>query len=146
LHRPRPDRNAHFDGQQSAERDQRLAGLGQLFKLEPHTRIPARGLLRREVAYGVTSLTAAEASPSQLLRLVRNQWGIENSLHYRRDVTFKEDAGRTRQPNLAHALAAINNLVLALLVHFGHTHLARARRLFAAHPDDALRLLLARPG
>jgi predicted transposase YbfD/YdcC len=56
--------------------------------------------------------------------LVRAHWEIENCLHYRRDVTFHEDAGRTKSWNLARALAAINNLVLALLLRSGYANLA----------------------
>lgn len=120
-------------------------GLAQVFRLERHARLVARGTTRHEVVYGVTSLTSQAASPARLLELVRQHWGIENGLHYRRDVTFREDAGRTKSWNLAHALATIHNLVLALLLHAGHSNLAQARRHYAAHPDDALRLLLARP-
>ena len=64
-------------------------------------------------------------------------------MHYRRDVTFHEDAGRTKNWNLAQAFAVIHNLVLAILTQPGHTNLAQARRHYAAHPDEALRLLCA---
>jgi predicted transposase YbfD/YdcC len=121
-------------------------GLAQVFRLERTTRLVARGTTRHEVAYGITSLSAHAASPAQLLDVVRQHWGIENGLHYRRDVTFHEDAGRTLTWPLAHALAVIHNLLLGLLPHTGQPDLAQARRHFAAHPDDALRLLLARPG
>lgn len=121
-------------------------GLAQVFRLERTTRLVAVGTTRHEVAYGITSRSAQAASPARLLDLVRQHWGIENGLHYRRDVTFHEDAGRTMTWPLAHALAAIHNLLLGLLPHTGQRDLAQARRHFAAHPDDALRLLLARPG
>jgi len=120
-------------------------GLGQVFRLERETRLMTTGEVRQQVAYGVTSLTAAEAGPLDLLAWVRGHWAIENSLHYRRDVSFQEDAGRTHHWNLAHALAVLNNLALALLLHAGQGSLPRARRFFGAHPDEALRLLLCRP-
>jgi predicted transposase YbfD/YdcC len=120
-------------------------GLAQVFRVARHVQHPARGTTRQEVVYGVTSLSAQQAPPARLLQLVRQHWGIENGLHYRRDVTFHEDATRTRSPNGAQALAAIHNLGLGLLLHAGHTNLARARRHYAAHPDEALRLLLTRP-
>lgn len=120
-------------------------GLAQVFRLERTAHLVAQATTRHEVVYGITSLPPRAAPPARLLDLVRQHWGIENGLHYRRDVTFGEDAGRTKHWNLAHALAVIHNLVLALLLHAGHTNLAQARRHYAAHPDDALRLLLARP-
>jgi predicted transposase YbfD/YdcC len=118
-------------------------GLAQVFRVERHTRLLAPGTIRHEVAYGVTSLTPQAAPPARLLDLVRQHWAIENGLHYRRDVTFQEDATRTKHWPLAQALAAIHNLLLAVLGQAGHTNLAQARRHYAAHPDAALRLLLS---
>ena len=36
------------------------------------------------------------AAPERLLVIRRRQWLIETSLHYRRDVTFHEDATRIK--------------------------------------------------
>lgn len=47
--------------------------------------------LRHDIAFGITSLTSAQATPEQLLKLNRRHWSIENELHYVRDVTFDED-------------------------------------------------------
>ena len=52
------------------------------------------GLVETEVQYGLTSLTAQKADPKRLLKIIRSEWGIENGLHYRRDVTFQEDQTR----------------------------------------------------
>jgi len=119
-------------------------GAEQVFKLERETRLVARGVTRTEVAYGLTSLSATEAGPARLLEIVRTHWHIENGLHYRRDVTLAEDACRVRQPGVAHALAVLNNLVLALLLRF-HANAAKAQRHYAAHPDQALRLVCTQP-
>jgi predicted transposase YbfD/YdcC len=120
----------------------RWPGAQQVFKLERQTELVARGQTRAEVVYGITSLTAAQAGPERLSALVREHWGQENGLHYRRDVTFHEDAGRTRDWTVAEALACFNNLVLALLLRGGRTNLAQQRRYYAAHPDQALNRLL----
>jgi len=120
-------------------------GAAQVFKLERETELVARGQTRGEVVYGITSLSATDAGPARLLAIVRQHWGQENGLHYRRDVTLREDAGRTRDWTVAHALATLNNLVLALLLRGGQTNAAQARRHFAAHPDQALKLLLTAP-
>jgi len=121
-------------------------GVAQVFKLERKTTIVARSQQRAEVAYGITSLSAAEAGPERLLEIVREHWGQENGLHYRRDVTFHEDAGRTRDWTVAEAIAMLNNLALALLLRGGKTNAAQERRYYAAHPDAALKRLLAAPG
>ena len=120
-------------------------GAQQVFKLERQAELVARHQQRAEVVYGITSLKAAQASPAQLLAIVRQHWGQENGLHYRRDVTFHEDAGRTRDWTIAEALAILNNLVLALLLRGGRTNVAQERRYYAAHPDDALKRLFAAP-
>lgn len=120
-------------------------GLAQVFRVERQTELVAQGKTRGEIVCGVTSLSPQAAPAERLLQLVRQHWGIENGLHYRRDVTFHEDAGRTKNWNLAQAFAVIHNLVLALLVHAGHSNVAQARRHYAAHPDQALRLLCAPP-
>jgi predicted transposase YbfD/YdcC len=120
--------------------------LAQVFRLERTTQLLAPGTQRGETVYGLTSLTAQQASPARLLALVRTHWSIENELHYRRDVTFQEDATRLKAWNAAQVLATLNNLVLALLLQPGHGSVPQARRHYAAHPDEALKLVLSAPG
>jgi predicted transposase YbfD/YdcC len=120
--------------------------LQQVFKIERCTVCLRTGATQAETAYGVTSLTAVQASPARLLQVNRGHWGVENGLHYRRDVTLREDAGRTTALSLGHTMAALNNLVIGLTIGRGWRNLAKARRYFDAHPDQALRLLFARPG
>ena len=119
-------------------------GAAQVFKLERETQLVARGVTRAEVAYGITSLSAAEANPERLLEIVRTHWEQENGLHYRRDVTLAEDACRVKHWGVAHALAILNNVVLALLLRF-LSNAAKAQRHYAAHPDQALRLVFSHP-
>jgi predicted transposase YbfD/YdcC len=120
-------------------------GMAQVFQLERLVHDHLTDEVRCEVVYGLTSLTAAEAGPRRLLHLVRLHWGIENGLHYRRDVTFKEDACRLRQPVAQRILATLNNLILGLLLGRGVTNVPQARRRFAAHPAEALTMLSGSP-
>ncbi len=120
-------------------------GVAQVFELKRHRTRMKDGKVMDEVVYGLTSLTAAEASPDQLLTLVRAHWQIENALHYRRDDTLKEDRCTLRRGHAAEAMAAINNLVLGLLLHRGVTNVAGARRDFDADPRQALSLIVNRP-
>lgn len=96
-----------------------------------------------EVEYGITSLTRKEASPLNLLKIRRAHWGIETGLHYRRDVTFKEDATRLTLGNAAQIMASIHNLAIALIRQAGFNNAAQARRWFAGHIDIAFALLTA---
>lgn len=117
-------------------------GLGQVFKLERRFTTLATGAVSAEVQYGLTSLTAAEASPQRLLEIVRSEWGIENGLHYRRDKTFQEDQTRMTRPAMGRAMACINNLVIGLFNRQGFVNHAQARRQFDADPTKALALIL----
>jgi hypothetical protein len=55
-----------------------------------------KGNATTEIAYYVTSLLPAEADAGRLLALARAHWGIENKLHWRRDVSMNEDRCRVR--------------------------------------------------
>lgn len=116
--------------------------LQQVFQLKRTITISKTGKTRHEITYGVTSLSAEQASPSHLLHMLRSYWRIENSLHYPRDVTLHEDQTRFKKHSAAHNMTIINNLVLALIAKSNFPFVPSARRFFAAHPDQALSLLL----
>lgn len=120
-------------------------GLAQVFKLDRWARLNSTGEIRSETVFGITSLSPEKASPARLLALMRDYWAIENGLHYRRDVTLKEDSTRMKHPHQAQAMAIINNLMVALVRHQGFHNLAAARRYYNAHLPDALHLLLSAP-
>lgn len=114
----------------------------QVFKLERRFTYASSGKTHHEIQYGFTSLSAKQAVPEKLLELVRSEWGIENGLHYRRDVTFLEDKTRMTRKAMARAMACINNLIIALFSKHGFSNHARARRIFDANPFAALSLIL----
>jgi predicted transposase YbfD/YdcC len=117
--------------------------VGQVFRVEREVWHPKYHGRTRQVVYGLTSLTSQHASPEKLLALSRQYWGIESGLHYRRDVTLHEDATRMTVGNSGHILAIFNNLVVGLCLSSGFTNLAKARRFFCAHPDQAIKLILS---
>jgi len=116
--------------------------LQQVFKLERSVTIQKTGQTRHEISYGITSLSAEQASPDQLLKMLRSYWGIENGLHYRRDVPFHEDQTRFTKDSAAHIMSIINNIVLALIAKAGYPLVPSARRYFAANLDEAFNLLV----
>lgn len=115
-------------------------GVRQVFKLERKVTSQTTRLTRTETIYGLTSLPPERASATELLEWTRHHWGIENGLHYRRDVTLQEDAIRMTNRRQAHALATLNNFVIALAAKLGHTNLATAQRTFEAKLTLALAL------
>lgn len=116
-------------------------GIGQVFKIERHVTRLNTGKISRQTDYGITSLSPIQAPPHRLLALVRTHWRIENTLHYPRDVSLHEDACRVRYPQVQHALATLNNLVIGL-IHLCHfDYVPTARRFFDANLALALQLV-----
>jgi predicted transposase YbfD/YdcC len=83
-----------------------------------------------EERYGITSLPSSVADTRRLAEIARQEWGIENGLHYRRDVTLHEDAGQLRRGDGPQVLAALNNAVIGIVLQAGHSNLAAAQRAF----------------
>lgn len=117
----------------------------QVFKLERRFTNLQIGGVTTEIQYGLTSLTPAEAGPDRLLTLQRTQWGIENGLHYRRDVALKEDCYGLKIGHSARIIATLNNFVLALILRQGYHNLPQARRRYATCPLEALQFTMQNP-
>jgi predicted transposase YbfD/YdcC len=105
------------------------------------TRVTHRDLTTEETHYYITSLPPEKATPHRLLELSRGHWGIENRLHWVRDVTFDEDRCQVRSEAAPQVMAALRNTTIALLRWMGATNIAAATRTHAAHPSRALALV-----
>lgn len=117
--------------------------LEQVFKLERRFVSHKTGEIQEQTVYGFTSLLRAEITPHQLLDQIRSYWGIESGLHYRRDVTLREDYTRMTQGRAGQAMACLNNLLLGILLSKKKFRtVPAARRYFDAHPTEALDLFL----
>lgn len=118
--------------------------VGQVYRLQRKFSWARQGHIYKtsaEVEWGLTSLTRQVAPPERLLAVRRGHWLIETGLHYRRDVTFHEDATRMTLGPAGHILSIIHDLVLGLLKTAGFTNAAQGRRWFAGHLPEALALL-----
>ena len=100
----------------------------------------AGGRTSRQTVYAITDLTPQQAGPDQLAQAARDHWGIE-ALHHIRDVTFAEDAGRTRTGTTARIMASLRNLAIALLKLLGWTNIAAATDHIRDHRNDTLSIL-----
>ena len=123
-------------------------GAAQVVRIERHRHIAKRmqaGAIQWrdsvEIAYLVTSLSAAEASPEHLLALNRAHWGIENRLHHVRDVSLGEDRCRVRAG--ARPLAALRNLAVSLLRKSG-VPIPEARENFREDRAEAIKTVTGR--
>jgi len=74
-------------------------------------RFDEHGVEHHSTMYLLGSLSAAKA----VLRGAVGHWAIENSLHWVLDVTFDEDACRTRDLNAAHNPALLRRMADNLL-------------------------------
>ncbi len=94
-----------------------------------------------EDEYGIASAPPRKCDATALLERRRAHWAIENTLHYRRDVTLGEDACRARKGSTPIILAAIRNAALTLLDGLGLASAAAATRHCMFRPIGALRLI-----
>ena len=100
-----------------------------------------KGRTRRELAYAVTSLPPEEAGPARLLELWRGHWGIENRVHWVRDVTFDEDRCQARTGGAPQIMAGLRNLAISLLRLHQEPNIAAALRRCAANASLPLTLV-----
>ncbi|MGW4519376.1 ISAs1 family transposase [Streptomyces sp. NPDC004393] len=118
--------------------------------LFPHARLAIRVHRRRkptgkresrESVYAVTSLDAHQAGPADLAAAIRGHWGVENSSHHIRDVTFAEDASTVHTGTAPRAMAALRNLAIGTLKLLGADNIAKTTRAIRNEPERALTIL-----
>lgn len=86
----------------------KLAGVGMIER-----RREVGGIVSTECALYIGSKGIADAET--FAKAVRSHWGIENSLHWVLDVTFREDDCRVRKGHAPQNFSALRKLALALL-------------------------------
>lgn len=113
----------------------------QIFRIRRDVFDPSGQRISKEIAYGITSL--AEATAEQVGRWVRHHWGIENKVHWVRDVVFAEDHHNAYLGAAAHGMALFRNLAIGLIRLAGHTQIKRTVQRLAADRNRILPLLAA---
>lgn len=110
------------------------ANIASVGLVESHREVS--GQVSIEQRFFLTSL------PSDAVRFgqaVREHWGVENSLHWVLDVSFREDDCRIRQGHGAQNLAVLRHMALNLLRReVGHKRGIKARRKRAGWDRDYL--------
>jgi len=95
-----------------------------------------------EVIYVITSADHRAAPPRVLAAWIQGHWGIENRLHWIRDVDFDEDRSQIRTGHGPQVMATLRNTAISLLRLAGATNIAEALRHHARQPDRPINLLL----
>jgi len=99
------------------------------------------GEVRSEVSYAITSVPRGRADAAALLGWHRGHRGIENRLHWVRDVTMGEDANRTWSGSGPQVLAAIRNAAINRMRISGSTNMAASLRRNAARVRELLKVM-----
>jgi predicted transposase YbfD/YdcC/urease gamma subunit len=116
-------------------------GVQQVLKRDCERIILKTGTVTRAVTYGLTSLTAADASAAEVAALWRGHWTIENRRHYVRDVTLGEDAHQMHVGQAPQALAAVRNGLISVLRAAGWRNIAAGLRHYNSSPRAALQFI-----
>ena len=118
----------------------------QICRVERRRLLVRRGQVYKtqvEVTYAISSAPPERADATRLLRVLRGHWGIENKVHWVRDVTMDEDRCQVRSGAAPQAFAACRNLALTLLRRAGHENIAAALRTNSGRPHSAVNLVLS---
>lgn len=115
--------------------DALFPGARQAFRLRRDVGDLDSGWTSKEIVYGITSLPAELAGPAQLNHYQRAHWGVENRLHWIRDVTFREDLSQARTGTTPRALAGFRNLAISTARLADRANITHARRDLLDHSD-----------
>jgi predicted transposase YbfD/YdcC len=118
-------------------------GLEQVMQITSTVTKQSTGETTMEKVYAITSLPPERGSPEVLLEARRGHWIIENSVHWTRDATLGEDACAVHKGRSSQTLAALRNVVLALVRLNGCECVAKAIRRYAARPIRAVHTIRA---
>ncbi len=98
-----------------------------------------KGIEKRDVRYYLSSL---RRNGRQFAQAVRRHWGIENSLHWSLDMTYREDESRVRNRTFAENLSWLRRMTLGLIKqHPGKQSNIMKRRMAGWSLDFLMQIL-----
>jgi predicted transposase YbfD/YdcC len=101
-----------------------------------------KGRKTTEIVYAICSKDMTAAPPATIATWIQGHWGIENALHWVRDVTFDEDRHQLRTGAGPQVMANLRNTAISLLRLTGHTKIATALRHHGRSANRPIDLLL----
>lgn len=119
--------------------DWQWEGLKTLVMVERHRKENKESEFSTERHFYITSL---EADAEKLATMIRQHWGVENSLHWVLDVTYKEDQCRARKRHAASNLSTLRKWTLNIFERAAGKASIRTKQKKAAWDHDYLLKLL----
>ena len=110
----------------------------QIIKIVRWRKNKRTGVETRMTAYAITSIPKERATPMYLHHLCRDHWGIENCVHYVRDVAWREDHSTIKNRQEVAVMALLRNAVLSVLRLQDVQCITSKLRYYAIHSEDAL--------
>ncbi len=118
-------------------------GAAQVFRIRREVSDTAGRRISKEIVHGITSLSMEWAGAPVLAGHVRSHWGIENKVHWVRDVVFAEDAQHAYLGATAQAMAVFRKLAVGIIRLSGTGQITRTVERIAADRTRILPLLAA---
>ena len=92
-------------------------------------RVESETIIKLKIEIGVRYYISDRVeSAAEFAQRIRGYWGVENKVHYVRDVTQGEDQSRIRTKPLPQIMAIARNLALNLYRDAGFNNMAQAER------------------
>lgn len=104
-----------------------------------HRIVNKKGKRREEIAYFISS---RDSNALWYEEGVRSHWAIENSLHWVKDVTLKEDASKIRTGNAPQNISTIKNMAINIYRKNKYQNIASAMRLMTNDIYGLLNLII----
>ena len=99
-----------------------------------------KGKFTEEISYFIASITDIK----EFADSSRAHWGVESSLHWCLDVTFREDHSRMRKDHSAENFAVIRHIVLNILKMMDDKMSVARRRRHCSYDDAYLEKVIAK--
>lgn len=114
-------------------------GLTTLIQVKSERQVFTHNVIEvtNETRYYISSLSE---TAQEIAERIRGYWGVENKVHYVRDVTQGEDASRIRTTPLTQIFALARNFSLNLYRDNMFNNMAQAQRLCSFGLDTLKRL------
>jgi predicted transposase YbfD/YdcC len=98
------------------------------------------GKAQAATLFYVTSLGPADATGAEIAEIIRARWGIENRLHWIRDVVYREDKHTTRTMNTTRLWTLLRSVAISL-IHLAGLPITDTTQAVHRRPERAFALL-----